>query len=332
VKRQMGNWNLPEKLFKIEEGLRGIAASGSVPSRKELRSWYFELLDVAHECKDTIPGGFDNVEDLSDACNELREAAFAIDDIAEALHDNSKSVSERMNILRNADKRLDEIENAVIKVTGRPCRWSRELGDSRLRHSLLINDVAACVHVLAQYMLEKGPDRVEGKCSIAKDADQEAVEVCKEWDNTTKVFEDMNMYSLEDAGELRGFVVGKKVQLRVGSAKGHLAEIDLEKKTVKYYDNDWQVNDVMARLLEDYAGGSCRVISPERGGGVEKPSVYCKMVDPKKAARTLAAATSMDYRIGERIEKKIYRTERGCIEGRLADHFGVKVEGSNSNA
>ncbi|MCI4408743.1 MAG: hypothetical protein JHC26_06600 [Thermofilum sp.] len=327
----MGNWNLPEKLFKIEEGLRNIAASGNVPSPNELRNWHIELLDAAHECKDTIPGGFDNIEDLSEACNELREAAFTIDDIKEALHDNSKSASERMNILRNADKRLDEIEKAVIKVTGRPCRWSKELGDARLRYTLLINDVAACVHVLAQYMLEKGPDRVEGKCSIAKDADQEAIEVCKEWDNTTKVFKDMGMYSLEDAGELSGFVVDKKVQLRVGSASGHLAEIDLEKKTVKYYDTDWQVNDVIARLLEEYAGGSCKIIDPERGGGVEKPSVYCKMVDPKKAARVLATATSMDYRIGDRTEKKIYRTERGCIESRLADHFGVKVEGRNSN-
>ena len=328
----MGNWSLPEKLLKIEEGLRGIAASGNVPSRNELRSWYFELLDAARECKDTIPGGFDNIEDLSDACNELRGAAFAIDDITEALHNNSKSVSERMNILRNVDKRLDEIENAVIKATGRPCRWGKELGDSRLRHTLLINDIAACVHVLAQYMLEKGPDRVEGKCSIAKDVDQEAIEVCREWDNTIKIFKDMDMYSLEDAEELRGFVVGKRVQLRVGSAKGHLAEIDLEKKTVKYYDTDWQVNDVIARLLEDYAGGSCKIIDPERGGGIEKPSVYCKMVDPRKAARVLAAATSMDYRIGDRTQRKIYRAESSCIEYRIADHFGVKIEGSDSSA
>ena len=328
----MGNWNLPEKLLKIEEGLRSIAASEKAPSQNELRGWHFELLNAAHECKDTIPGGFDNVEDLNNACNELREAAFVIDDITEALHDNSKSVSERMDFLRNADKRLDEIENAVIKATGRPCRWSRELGDSRLRYTLLINDIAACVHVLAQYMLEKGPDRVEGKCSIARDADQEAIEVCKEWDNTTKTFRDMNMYSLEDAEELRGFVVGKKVQLRVGSASGHLAEIDLEKKTVKYYDTDWQVNDVIARLLEDYAGGACKIIDTERGGGIEKPSVYCKTADPRKAARVLAAATSMDYRIGDRTERKIYRTERECIEFRLADHFGINVGENASNA
>jgi len=328
----MGNWNLPEKLLKIEEGLRNIAASGSIPSKDKLRRWQAELFMARHECESSLPSGFENIEDLDVACNVLGEAGSVIGIIAIALHDNSKSTTERVNILKNADKWLDKIENAVKKVTGRPCRWSRELGDSRLRYTLLINDIAACVHVLAQYMLEKGPDRVEGKCSIAKDADQEAIEVCKEWDNTTKVFDGMKMYEYEDSSKLRGFVVGKKVQLRVGSAVGHLAEIDLEKKTVKYYDTDWQVNEVMARLLEDYAGGSCRIIDPEGGGGVEKPSVYCKTVDPKKAARVLAAATSMDYRINDRKQKIIASIERDCIESKFANHFGVNIEESGSSA
>jgi hypothetical protein len=322
----MGNWSLPGRLLKVEEGLRSIAAGGNVPSQRELRGWVFELLDVKRECKSTIPGGFEDVEDLDIACHEIGEAASVIDDINTALHDSSMTATERMGLLKNADKRLDEIEEAVMRITGRPCRWSRGLGGSRLRYTLLINDVAACVHALAQHMLERGPDRVEGRCSIAKGADQEAVEVCREWDSAAKAFDDAKMYEFEDADELRGFVVGKKVQLRVGSAKGHLAEIDLEKKTVKYYDTDWQVNEVMARLLEDYAGGSCRIIDPERGGGVEKPSVYCKMVDPRRAARALAAATSMDYRIGERKQRKIEEMERGCIEDRLAEHFGVRLE------
>jgi hypothetical protein len=328
----MGNWSLPEKLLKIEEGLRNIAASGSIPSEKELRNWQSELFMARHDCESAIPSGFENVEDLDIACKEIGEAAFAIGNINIALHDKGKSTTERVKILKSIDRQLDGIEDAVKKLTGRPCRWSKELGDSRLRYTLLINDIAACIHVLAQYMLEKGPDRVEGKCSIARDADQEAIEVCREWDNTTNVFNDMRMYDYEDSDKLRGFVVGKKVQLRVGSARGHLAEIDPENKTVKYYDTDWQVNYVMARLLEEYAGGSCRIIDPERGGGIEKPSVYCKKVDPKKAARVLAAATSMDYRINDRKQRIIASMERECIESRLADHFGVTVEGRGSGA
>jgi len=312
--------DLPERLFKIEAGLRELAARGSPPSREELEKWWEELEGAAGACERAVLG------ELEETCHALKEAAWALGTIQDALHNQRLTVPERMKALEHADQILDALEGRVRDVAGRPCRWGKQLGEARLRHTLLINDVAACVHVLAQHLLEKGPERVEGKCAIARGAEPEAVEVCKEWDWYTGALDEMGLYHVEDVGALKGFVVDGKVQLRVGSAEGHLAEIDVKKRVVRYYDTDEPVNRVMGKLIVRYAGGRCKRYDEEEGGGISKPSLVCEVKDPKKAAKALAFATSMDFRIGDRKREIIEKMERECIEEVLADHFGFSPE------
>jgi hypothetical protein len=312
--------DLPGKLFRIEAGLRELAASGRVPSREELESWIIELNDAAYMCSRVLLG------ELGKSCEALRDAAQALSNVHNALHNQVLSVRMRMEELLEADGALASMEGKVKRVTGRPCRWGRHLGEERLRYTMLINDAAACVHVLAQYLLEKWPEREEGRCAIAKDAEPEAVEVCREWNRYADALSAKRYYHSSDAGSLRGFVVDGKVQLRVGSAEGHLAEIDVRSGVVRYYDTDIPVNRVMGELMAEYAGGRCREYDPEEGGGVEKPSLVCKVRDVRKAARVLAFATSMDFRIGDRKMGIIEGMERECVEYELADHLGFSPE------
>lgn len=316
----MSGWDLPERLFRIEAGLRELAARGSPPSREELDGWSAEVVDAATK---SARGLFGELEEVYEA---LHEVSWALGTIRDALHDQRLTVQERVKALEHADQILDKIEERVRRVAGRGCRWGKQLGEARLRYTLLLNDLAACVHVLAQHLLEKGPERVEGRCAIARDAEPEAVEACRAWDETVSALHQRRMYEGNDYAELKGFVVDGKVQLRVGSAAGHLAEIDVKKGIVRYYDTDVPVNNVMGRLMVEYAGGRCRWYDPEEGGGVEKPSLVCKVRDAKKAAKVLAFATSMDYRIGDRMAEIIERMEEECIEDRLADHFGISPE------
>ena len=316
----MSGWDLPERLFRIEAGLRELAARGRPPSREELDGWSAEVVDAATR---GARGLFGELEEVYDA---LHEVSWALGTIRDALHDQRLTVQERMKALEHADQILDRIEERVMRVTGRPCRWGKQLGEARLRYTLLVNDLAACVHVLAQHLLEKGPERVEGRCAIARGAEPEAVEACRAWDETVSALDRRRMYEGSDYAALKGFVVDGKVQLRVGSAAGHLAEIDVKEGIVRYYDTDEPVNSVLGRLMVKYAGGRCRWYDPEEGGGIVKPSLICKVRDPKKAAKVLAFATSMDYRIGDRIAEAIWRMEGECIEDRLAGHFGFSPE------
>jgi hypothetical protein len=300
--------SLIERLLGIEAGLRELAASGRVPSSGELEKWRDELYSAWEEC---TKSGVD-----WDACSALYHARDALLAVGEALHGEGLSAQERVRKLREADEELDEVERRVKLYTGRPCRWGKQLGEARLRHALLVNDVAACVHVLAQRLLEIAPERVEGRCFISKSAEPEAVEVCKEWDAFVERANRRRLYIPPDYAVLRGYVTGGRVQLRVGSAFGHLAEIDVKRRSVRYYDTDWHVNTLTARLLEEYAGGRCRV-DEGRGAGVDRPSVECEGADPRRAARVMALTTSMDERIFEMAGRITEEGTKLCVEGEL---------------
>jgi hypothetical protein len=301
--------SLIERLLGIEAGLRELAARGSPPSREELEKWRDELYSAWEEC---TKSGVD-----WDACSALHRARGALLAVGEALHGEGLSAQERVRKLREADEELDEVERRVKLYTGRPCRWGKQLGEARLRHALLVNDVAACVHVLAQHLLEIEPERREGRCFISKSAEPEAVEACREWDRAVGFFHGKNLYIPPDYAALRGYVTDGRVQLRVGSAFGHLAEIDVKRRSVRYYDTDLHVSRHTARLLEEYAGGRCRVVGREEGGGVDRPSVECEGVDPRRAARVLALTTSMDERIFETTRNAAEEGAKLCVEGEL---------------
>jgi hypothetical protein len=301
--------SLIERLLGIEAGLRELAARGSPPSREELERWSGELYSAWEEC---TKSGVD-----WDACSTIYHARDALLAVGEALHGEGLSAQERVRKLQEADEKLDKAERGVKLYAGRPCRWGKQLGEARLRHTLLVNDVAACVHVLAQYLLETAPERREGRCFISKSAEPEAVEVCREWDRAVGFFNKKKLYIPPDYAVLKGFVVGGRVQLRVGSAFGHLAEIDVRRRSVKYYDADLHVSIYTARLLEEYAGGRCRVVGREEGGGVDRPSVECEGADPRRAARVMALTTSMDERIFEVTRNAAEEGARLCVEREL---------------
>ena len=303
------NWqSLIERLLGIEAGLRELAASGRPPSREELEKWRDELYSAWEEC---TKSGVD-----LDTCSALYHARDALLAVDEALHGDGLSAQERVRKLRKADEELDEVESRVKLYAGRPCRWGKQLGEAGLRYTLLINDVAACVHVLAQHLLEIEPERVEGRCFISKSAEPEAVEVCREWDAFVERANRKRLYTQPDYAALRGYVTDGRVQLRVGSAFGHLAEIDVKRRSVRYYDTDWLVNKLTARLLEEYAGGRCK-LEEGRGAGVARPSLECEGADPRRATRVLALTTSMDERIFETAGRATEEGTKLCVEEEL---------------
>lgn len=126
---------------------------------------------------------------------------------------------------------------------------------------------------------------------------------CKIWDRaTTKAFDgDYKMpseiarfgkalYSSGDYGALQCRVDGKRAEVTVGSSTGHRAHIDLEKKTVDYYDFTYDRKKVMLVLFKE-AKLKCVL----RNGGI-----HCDGLTPAKVKtlyEVLVMPTSMDYRL-----------------------------------
>jgi len=185
------------------------------------------------------------------------------------------------------EEALKELDQAVREVTGRSCRYAV----SNTVASAL-NDIAACVHRLAEYLLSQssGPERV-GKCDVLRGSSRQAVDLCARWSMATEELKRRRLYQWDDYSALWGYTLDNEVYLKVGSAEGHRTHIDLNQGTLRYYDNDGAVNRVMARLLSEEAGLSCEVLDD---------GVACTGVDPEnadRAAAALAFATSMDFRL-----------------------------------
>jgi hypothetical protein len=120
---------------------------------------------------------------------------------------------------------------------------------------------------------------------------EKLIEACRRWKNTAEKLNELGLYATEDYPVLEGRIIGKELQLRVGSAAGHATHIDIEKGTLEYYDQDVPVNEAMHDYLEKYAGLDCEVHSN---------GVSCKNVNIDnvvKATVVLAFATSKDFRI-----------------------------------
>jgi hypothetical protein len=224
--------------------------------------------------------------------------------------------------LRRLDRALDDVEREVARLTGSRCRF-RAVAEGAWAPSpaSLLNDLAACVHRLAEWAAGLRPAAREGRCVVVEGASADAVEACREWDRAARHFFLRGKVHAVDEPALAGWVVGRRVYLRVGSSVGHRAELDLAERRLRYYDVDLDVAEELGRLLEAYSGSRCRV-SEEGARGGAAPALECELGDPLRAARALAAATSMDIRMETFASSYVERVVEECAE-RVAREEGL---------
>ncbi|MCS7124519.1 MAG: hypothetical protein NZ932_03790 [Candidatus Bathyarchaeota archaeon] len=122
---------------------------------------------------------------------------------------------------------------------------------------------------------------------------------CRMWDRLTdklrlvKTPEDRNFYISVDFENLNCVIDGNSAEVRVGSAVGHKAHIEIgdDIGMVHYYDSDRPVNTVMYKIFTDI-GLDCKL--------EENEGVFCRGVrddNVRDVFKALAMATSMDIRL-----------------------------------
>jgi len=302
---------LSSDLLKIERDLRVLA------TRVQLAKHDGEFLASVY---DDIQGIRRELRDISDNLSSVAEAIPRMEPVAKAVKAAYKAASElewaipsysggdpNMVLGGEVEEKLDELEKRVVELTGHKCRYR---ASNRLSSAL--NDLASCIHRVAESLLESV--KKAGKCEITKDADPDAVAACATWSAATDMLESSGLYNPGDAEALWGYVSGKHVYLRVGSSEGHRTHLDLEQGKLRYYDYDDDVNRVMKNLLSDVAHLDCQVLED----GVE-----CRGLTKGKAAEaaaTLAFATSMDFRLRSPIDYwNLSNLEENMVKGKLGE-------------
>jgi len=181
-----------------------------------------------------------------------------------------------------------KLENSVMEFTGNACAF-------KVSNSFVskINDLSACVHRFAEVgSTEFGKwSSVYDKCYFAPNASNDLKEFCIKWSRNSDILYRNGLYDPGDYHELRAWVIGNRIYLRVGSAKGHATEIDLDKQELKYYDKDESVINILKQKFEQV---ELKCENFEFG-------MVCKGVTKDKLdkiAKILPFATSMDFRLG----------------------------------
>jgi len=292
---------LAQKLLDLEKSLRELATDLQL-GRKSLVTG---IRDVRYS--ETI------LEEARSIANQVREDPYVEKDdkiAADAAFRVLELVREGLQKLETAmaacasrglsprECKIDysvvyKIENAVMELTGKPCAF--KVSDTV---TSALNDIAACVHRLAEKVFTSFEWTRDGKCYFAPSATEDAKLLCKMWEVATEELHEENMYHEADYKMLFGYAVGDRVYLTVGAAEEHRTEIDLARGTLKYYDVDKPVNMLIAKRLEE-AGLSCRV----HDFGVECTGVRKDDREQlAKIALAIATATSADFRLSRSLK------------------------------
>jgi len=163
--------------------------------------------------------------------------------------------------------------------------------------SLLINDITAVYHrVIECYVsvLQRFGDiqTVSDKSKVSPNVSKLAQDALIVWDNAIHEFLPLGIYHPSDYDALTGFAFDNIVELRVGSAVGHLTKIDFNNGIVDYYDTDTPVVLTLGRMFEK-AGGALKSYEGDH-------AVYdVSRANPTMVSLILSLATSMDYRFGD---------------------------------
>ena len=293
----MSSNNLTSKLFDLEARLRELATdmqSGTnYNNYNKVEKEYKEGSNLLSEAKDSLyeTGTYRNtaigsdVEEILDISSKLLEAAGAgitEEDV------NGRVVTDEVKDL------LNELDSKVYNLTGEHCVYG--VSD---RAASVVNDVASCIHRTAELVSKvSNPVKEVGRCEIVE-PNNDGEELCTLWDKYVDKNSKEGLYEHEDYEYLKGWVIGNKVYLRVGSAGGHRAFVDLKSGKLDYYDVDQPVNETMKDMLEG-AGLSCKYLP--NNDGIECTGVTRDKIKPVAAA--LSLVTSMDIRFKKAVTSK----------------------------
>ena len=179
-------------------------------------------------------------------------------------------------------------------VTNQSCCWASGPYNSP---RLLINDITAVFHRIIELYIKFSQEfgevyALSDKSSYSINVSDIALQTLRVWDQTIHTFNTLHIYDPQDYEALTGFAFDNMVELKVGSAAGHLTKIDLSANRVDYYDTDLPVVRILGKLFEKLGGKYVEYQYDHAVYDVSGVPLEC-------IASIIALATSMDFRYGD---------------------------------
>ena len=299
-------------LFDVEARLRKLAtdAQTSTDYRRAEREYESSIVEFNKKTDEFI--NWLNME-MPDLANEIgRFISLAKETLEYA---GAGITEENPNSRIPVPRSVYEMNDVFRELFGENCIYT-PVGARDTTPAMIINDVASCVHRLAEHMSrsEKGYER----CIVVRDG--KARKLCREWDDFASIAYAEGLYNDMDERYLKGWIVCDRLYLRVGSANLHRTYIDLDRGVVDYYDRDPPVNEVMKSMFER-VGLSCRLLPNDEG-------VECTGVNEgnaRKVVAVVALATSMDLRLSSPdafYDDVVYDRMARALREKYKDVFG----------
>jgi len=188
-------------------------------------------------------------------------------------------------------RQLSDCCSVFKQVLGKTVCWPMETPSL----SGLINNITTLFHslILVRGIIlgELGQiEHLSPKASVTYDASEISRQILVWWDKATAILNTHGLYNRVDYESLMGFAFDDIVELRVGSAAGHLTKVNLPSSIILYYDSDLDVARTLGAMFNMMGG---RYVSR-----VEDEHKYdFRGITHKWLAMILATPTSMDFRV-----------------------------------
>jgi len=214
---------------------------------------------------------------------------------------------------------------AEERLGRRACMWDW-INEPLASFAIILNDLATMIHRVAEMLSALGFAHRIADFAYTMNSHPAIRAAAIAFSDTVKRMYSLKLIAREDSGVQIAIARGYELTLRLGSAPGHGAHINIAQRNFVYYDEDDIVNQIIKRLLEELRITTARAI---HGEGVRG---YANENNAINIARVLACAISMDIRLGsprmwssalETIKEREPQTYNRLAE-ELATRYGIK--------
>ena len=297
-----------ERAYGLEEEGRELALSLAQVEREAGEELYKALDRVAKWCNSVA----DAIDELSrrGLPAELKSFATKLRDLFTAL----RKAAEYGVLHPSVSATLRELDAEARKLVGRGALWGEPT-----TFTSVVNSATSAFHALVEYV----QGRFIGRAVLLARDRELGEELAGTFFKTIEEMLRRGLYILPDDLRPTHIVVrDSEVVVRLGSATGHAARIDMERGVLRYFDMEEDVKEVVLELVKEFVPVKSYEITDEELVVYFEPS----RENAKRLVAVLPLAISMDVRLENALSKPLSELIKQLLSSRGIDKALEKLE------
>jgi hypothetical protein len=297
-----------EKAYGLEEEGRELALSLAQVEREAGEELYKALDKVAEWCSNAA----DAIDELSrkGLPAELKSFAAKLRDLFTAL----RKAAEYGVLHPGVSATLRELDAEARKLVGRGVLWGEPT-----TFTSVVNSATSAFHALIEYV----QGRFIGRAVLLARDREFGEELAGAFFKTIEEMLHRGLYILPDDLRPTHIVVrDSEVVMRLGSATGHAARIDMERGVLRYFDMEEDVKEVVLELVKEFVPVKSYEITDEELVVYFEPS----QENIRRLVAIMPLAISMDVRLENVLSKPLSELIKQLLSSRGVGKALEKLE------